>query len=370
VEIIRSNPFRLMTGRFPGIGFNAADRMYLRLGLPPHALKRQMLAAHYQIAKRDGDTWLPLSAAFRAIEDAIGGTRVQPRKAIKLGLRTGWFGMHLDDDGMAWLADRKKADAEERLARHVKRLCACKVELWPKGPLPGLSDHQQEELTEALTGPVALLTGSPGTGKTYTATAVIRAIADAGLMRLIAVCAPTGKAAVRITSVMRAAGLAIDASTIHRLLGPSKDGGSWRFAHDEDSQLPHRIVVVDEVSMLDTDIAAVLFAALEDGTHVLLVGDVHQLAPVGHGAPLRDMMDAGLPAARLTEIQRNAGMIVKACVHVKEGEHFEAMKSLDQWSPDAPERNLVHLSCRGEETIDEKLSEVYTFLDKWKRWAG
>jgi exodeoxyribonuclease V alpha subunit len=368
VEIIQANPFRLMTGRFPGIGFNAADRMYLRLGLPLHALKRQTLAAWHHIAKKDGDTWLPLAETFRAVQDAIGGATVQPRKAIKLGLRTGWFGMHLDGDGMYWLAERRKADAEERLARHVKRLCACKVALWPKGALPGLSDHQQAELTKALTSPVALLTGSPGTGKTFTATAAVRAIADLGLMRLVAVCAPTGKASVRITSAMRAAGLPIDATTIHRLLGPRKDGGAWKFAHDEDSQLPHRIIVVDEVSMLDADIAAALFAALEDGTHILLVGDVHQLAPVGHGAPLRDLLGTGLPAARLTEIQRNSGSIVRACVHVKEGEHFETMKSLKQWNPDAPERNLIHLSCRGEEAIDEQLSAVYTWLDKAKRW--
>jgi exodeoxyribonuclease V alpha subunit len=327
-----------------------------------------MLAAWNEIRKRDGDTWLPLSNAFRAVESNIGGAKVQPRRAVKLGVRGGWLRTHFDAEGACWLAERSKADSEQRLARHIERLRHCPVQLWPRDPLPDLTDHQQGELNKALIGPIALLTGSPGTGKTFTATRLIRAIADAGLMRLIAIAAPTGKAAVRITEVMRAAGLAVNASTIHKLLGPSPDGNGWKFAHDEDSQLPYRLIVVDEASMLDTDLAAALFAALEDGTHVLVVGDTHQLPPVGHGCPLRDMINAGLPTARLSEIKRNAGLIVESCVRVKDGEHFKPLDSLDEWDPASPERNLIHLPCRGNDAIEEKLSDVYYWLAAQAKW--
>jgi hypothetical protein len=102
VDVIKADPFRLTVGRMPGVGFGAADKMYVRLGLPLHRLKRQMLAAHYAVRKKEGDTWLPLAEAFRAIESAIGGTAVQVRRAVKLGVRAGWFRLYLDTDGVCW----------------------------------------------------------------------------------------------------------------------------------------------------------------------------------------------------------------------------------------------------------------------------
>ena len=79
--------------------------------------------------------------------------------------------------------------------------------------------------------------------------------------------------------------------------------------------------------MLDTDLAAALFRAVPSGGRVLLVGDPNQLPPVGHGAPLRDMIAVGIPTACLTELQRNSGMIVSACKAIKEGRRFETAES-------------------------------------------
>src|SRR5262245_18938904 len=197
--------------------------------------------------------------------------------------------------------------------------------LWPDpATLTDLSPHQREQLSRATAGPVGAFIGSPGTGKTFCIASLIRALADRHGLESIAVAAPTGKSATRCTAAIQRHGIDLTASTIHRLLGV-RNGSSdvFRFEHGENNPLPYRFVLIDESSMLDTDLAASLFSTCAPGTHVLFVGDPYQLPPVGHGVPLRDLLHAGLPQGELTEIQRNAGMIVRACAAIKADRRFE-----------------------------------------------
>jgi len=213
-----------------------------------------------------------------------------------------------------------------------------------------LTDHQRAELRKALTGYLGILTGSPGTGKTFTLAQVIRAVKGMHGAARIAVCAPTGKAAVRATESLAAQGLSITAVTIHQLLGVmqtdeegTRDRG-WQFAHDEDNPLEVDYLFVDEASMIDTTLLAALLAARPRGCHVLLIGDPHQLAPVGHGAPLRDLIQAGVPTGTLTKIRRNAGRIVKTCAEIRDRHRITFSRALCL-EGDEPE-NLIHLDCR------------------------
>src|SRR5262245_9074282 len=228
--------------------------------------------------------------------------------------------------------------------------------LWPDpATLTDLSPHQQEQLARATAGPLGLFTGSPGTGKTYSVASLIRALADRHGLESIAVAAPTGKAATRCTAAIQRHGIDLTASTIHRLLGVANaSGDAFRFKHDEDDPLPYRFVVVDESSMLDTDLAASLFSACAPGTRLLLVGDPYQLPPVGHGVPLRDLLHAGLPQGELTEIQRNAGMIVHACSAIKAGRRFEVA---ERYEPDQG-RNLRHIEASKPDTIIDTLQRL------------
>jgi exodeoxyribonuclease V alpha subunit len=203
--------------------------------------------------------------------------------------------------------------------------------LWPSPwSIPELTPHQQQQADLATTAPVGILCGTPGTGKTYTAAALVRATVPLiGGTGLLAVAAPTGKAAVRCTESMQRYGLDVEATTIHRMLGIRRngyDGNGWGFHYNETNPLPFRVIVIDEASMLDTDLAASLFKAIAPGTHVLFVGDPYQLPPVGHGAPLRDMLaardangDPVIPSGEVTEIKRNAGTIVQACATIRAG---------------------------------------------------
>lgn len=243
--------------------------------------------------------------------------------------------------------------------------------MWPNPlDLPELSPHQQERAALAVSavGPhaahpprIGLLTGSPGTGKTFTAAVLIRAVVAREGEGSIAVAAPTGKAAVRITAALAAYGLPLKASTIHSLLkvatandlatastAARTSGEDFGFQHGPSFPLPFHFVVVDEASMVDVNLMAALLSACDADTSILFVGDPNQLPPVGHGAPLRDLITAGVPCGELTEIRRNAGTIVRACAAIRDGDRRLRAASRIDLAADDP-ANLFVSRARGPE---------------------
>lgn len=323
--VIRRDPFRLLTNRIAGIGFKRADQLYLDLGHSATRLKRQTLAAwHYLAASSRGDTWERQGPLYAAICKAAGGLMgARFADAIRLGVRSKWLAQRGEGDS-AWVADRGAAVAEERAAKHVLRILK-HAPAWPEMDGLPVSAHQLETALAGVASPFWILAGTPGTGKTYVAAAILQRIVQRHGYGAVSVSAPTGKAAVRITEAMQRYGLSIKATTIHSLLGPQGEdsSGRWRFRHDEATPLKQSFFVVDESSMKNTDLAASFFAAIPPGANVLLVGDPYQLPPVGHGAPLRDFIASGaVPCCELTELQRNSGDIVKACRAIKDGKMF------------------------------------------------
>jgi ATP-dependent exoDNAse (exonuclease V) alpha subunit len=201
------------------------------------------------------------------------------------------------------------------------------LNLWPKpAELSVATGHQREQYALATRGPVGILAGNPGVGKSFIVAQIIRAVISEHGVSQTGIACPTGKAAQRINELLLEHSIhGIEATTMHRMLGVSRNGHDrkgWGFIHNSDNPLLKRFVFLDEQSMTDTDLWASTLAAISPGTHVLCVGDFAQLPPVGHGAPLRDMIAAGLPYGELTEVHRNGGDIVTACRDVKEGRPF------------------------------------------------
>jgi exodeoxyribonuclease V alpha subunit len=208
---------------------------------------------------------------------------------------------------------------ETRLARHVRTLIDDEPRLRlgaierPTGDLAP-TDAQWAVVRAVLERRLAILTGGPGTGKTMT----MRALVDLlhAERRTVRLCAPTGKAARRLAEITGA-----PATTIHRLLEYAPDEG---FARGPEDPIPGTdVLIVDEASMLSVRLAEALFGAVGPRTHVLLVGDVDQLAPVGPGRVLDDLIESSsVPVVRLTDIFRQAArsLIVRAAHAVNAGE--------------------------------------------------
>ncbi len=160
-----------------------------------------------------------------------------------------------------------------------------------------LSPEQQAAIRTALTHPVSILTGGPGTGKTTALKALITIVESA--KKRFALASPTGRAAKRLSEATGK-----PASTLHRLLGFSPREG---FKFNPDNPLPLDLLVVDEASMLDLLLLNTMLKALQPGTHLLLVGDIDQLPSVGAGDVLRDIIASDLaPVTRLNAIFRQA----------------------------------------------------------------
>lgn len=371
---IRRNPYLLM--RFTGVGFKLADKLYLELGGNAAALKRQSLSAWYSVASNgSGDTWHYSGVTEKGVLANIGNAASSMfGKAIRLATRVGMLvstftewqhGPPSWDGNFQWLAEQRKAANERRVA--IELAAATLEPPFPISPLYGepLTDHQVSNLIKAVSGgAIGILGGSPGTGKTFVASHYIKSvIADFGV-DAIAVAAPTGKAAVRITESLAANGVPLKAKTIHSLLKVEQqtDGGGWKFQHNAKNPLPFLFIVVDESSMVDTDLMSSLLSARATGCCMLFVGDVNQLPPVGHGAPLRDMIAAGLPYGELSEIRRQAdseGGIVFACRDMKDGKQFECGGDLMLIPAESPEQQLTDTLATLEDQRSHGLDPVW-----------
>lgn len=376
-KIVRKNPFAMLG--LPSVGFKRADRLWSDLKLPPNALKRQALVAANAIkGDSNGHTWLSAQHVADKLRELIPSA--DPKRAFKLGLRARKLKKYRDAQGVTWLADYSRATAEERIVASLARLSG-EPSLWPIEHVPVSqregdrlpSAHQVEKLRLATAAPVGLLLGGPGTGKTHTLSYLLRAVCELFGPGRVLCCAPTGKAANRMTQALQLAGLNLTARTIHGTLGVGANGhggdsDGWDFAHNAGNPLDCQFLVADETSMDDTSLLACLLDAVPTGACVLLVGDPYQLPPVGHGAPLRDMIDAQVPHGELTEVRRNAGQIVHACLRIKNGESFETTDRIDLEAE--PPRNLKLIPARdaahAREVLVDTLKRFTKFDPVWQ----
>ena len=309
---LQANPYLLATVR--GIGFPTADRCALASGVAPNAPSRLEAGLRHGLAERAraGHTataridWMVATGKLLNVDS--GCLAPVAAEVIAAGR-----------DVVLRRVDGSEMVSTPGLARAETVLAACLVARAQRAPDPRqtralssvprarLSPSQNNALDVIARHALCIVTGGPGVGKTTLLQSVVTAGEQAGLT--VALCAPTGRAARRMAQAT-----GHQAATIHRTLGVGYDG---RFAHTADNPISADLVVIDEASMIDTVLAAALFAALPAHAGVLLVGDADQLPSVGPGQVLADCVASGrIPVARLTEVFRQAaGSGITAAAH-------------------------------------------------------
>src|SRR5215831_11089541 len=326
ISVVRHEPYRLAADVW-GIGFKTADTIARAVGLPHDSPERIKAGLQHTLSEAadDGHCFLPapnlLTEAAKILD--VGRDLISPcldelaaaegviRETVPLGdreveaiylvpfhraersLAAGLLELrHAGQDRMAAFG---RVDWEQALA-------------WLRGRTGAdLAPAQEQAVRLALTERVAVLTGGPGCGKSFTVRSIVE-LASAKQAKIV-LAAPTGRAAKRLTEL---AGM--EAATVHRLL-QLQPGGDPKY--DRDHPLDADLVVVDESSMIDVILANKLVRAIPKGAHLLLVGDVDQLPSVGAGEVLRDLLAApdAIPRVRLTKIFRQAqqsGIVVNA----------------------------------------------------------
>ncbi len=310
IEVVKQEPYRL-AGDVWGIGFKTADVIAKAVGIPHDSPQRVKAGLQFTLseATTDGNCYLPEQAL---IADAIKILQVDAGLVIEclaeLVEEEGVVREEFPDDEVAvYLIPFHRAEIS--LAAQLKRLLYSDNDRmpsfagvdWDKAFAwlgTDLEQHQADAVKLALTRKVAVLTGGPGCGKSFTVRSIVR-LAQAKKAKIV-LAAPTGRAAKRLTELT-----GHEARTVHRLLELRPGGDA---AYDRDHPLDADLVVVDEASMLDLLLANKLVKAVPPGAHLLLVGDVDQLPSVGAGEVLRDVLAQGspIPNIRLTHIFRQA----------------------------------------------------------------
>lgn len=331
LETVQANPYQLSRDIY-GVGFKTADKIAQDLGLAPdhpsrveagliyalnemsnegHVYAPREVLSRQAVALLDVDPGLippgleRLSQADRIRPDILpplppeGEQRPGELEAPTLGQvaeSTEPYGQAVIYLTPFYFSEKGVA---ERLGKLAYTLPSGLSDIAPAFVSidPLLSEQQAAAIRTALTHPVSVLTGGPGTGKTTCLKALINILESAA--KRYALASPTGRAAKRLSEATGR-----PASTIHRLLGFSPVEG---FKYNPENTLPIDFLVVDETSMLDLILANNLLKALRPGLHLLLVGDVDQLPSVGAGDVLRDVIASGIaPVTRLDTIFRQA----------------------------------------------------------------
>ncbi len=306
VAVVRREPYRLATDIW-GIGFLKADQIAAQSGISADdpARLRAGLAWVMSRATEKGHTYLPESELLELAGKELKVRLEDVTTALEDALAQGVL---VRNDGRVSPPDLAAAEAEcsRRIAMHLENGTAGIIASGADRIIAEIeadqsiqyATEQRTAIEEALRRGVVVITGGPGTGKTTTTLGIISALRRGGAR--LALCAPTGRAAKRLTEVTK-----VEAGTIHRLLGYQPDRRA--FQHDDTSPLPADVVLVDEASMIDTVLFAALLRAMKPEARLVLVGDADQLPSVGPGQVLRDVIASGVaPFVRLTEVFRQA----------------------------------------------------------------
>lgn len=317
---VEENPYRLIY-EIEGYGFKKADSLALSLGFKENDLLRIKSAITYTLSYvcyQQGFTYLTKEQLINSTKNLLGNNPVilddDYFHALEMLLNDNLL-MYEDDK----VYDYQLYKSETTLAEKIVKMYETEIDKFDKTKLKKelknvsrdldirYTDLQEEAIINSLNNKLSIITGGPGTGKSTILNAIIRLYAYMNnltfpcdeLSYKILLVAPTGRAAKRMEEATH-----MHATTIHKALGYNYEGG---FSYNENCLLSASLLIVDEASMLDVNIASSLFKALPNKCRVILVGDSNQLPSVSPGNVLHDLISTSkFHTTRLREIMRQS----------------------------------------------------------------
>lgn len=338
-ETLQKNPYKAMA--VDGIGFRKADDLAKRMGWPERCPERTEAAVTHVVTEGTGHghCFLPAADLITAVRKIASSRRgvtedeemqlpeLEAIAAITRSVdRKRLMKEEIQVNGKPWVFYYLPHihEAEVRLARRIGELQSF-LHVAPRGIEETLerveadlgqipNEQQRDAVIAALLNNLSILTGGPGTGKTTTLKMLLRTAARLGLR--VELCAPTGRAAKRMSEVTEQ-----EAQTIHKLLEWDPEMGD--FLRDRSNPLHCDLLVVDEASMLDIQLADSLMDAVSDACSVVFVGDIDQLPSVGPGMVLRDLINSNrVHVTKLETIFRQAenSLIIRNAHKIRTGQ--------------------------------------------------
>jgi exodeoxyribonuclease V alpha subunit len=343
LDIIRQDPYKLAND-IPGIGFPIADKIAINTGIESNPYDRAQACILHILreATRDGHAYVREKDLLEQISDHY---KIDPQTA----------GESLEDlSNSGDIAIESLSETSDGRAIYLKHMWQAEYAIAnrilallsvPVMPLPtpiknilnevenkliiSLSPEQQTVLEDIINHRISIITGGPGTGKTT----LIKSITEMNriLGRRVCLAAPTGRAARRLSEVT-----GLKAHTIHKLLEYNFE--DQLFGKGQDDPIDADIIIIDEVSMVDTILMHHLLNAIAFNATVIMVGDAHQLPPVGPGNMLSDMIASEkIPSFYLKTIFRQAEQspIIVNAHHIRNGEFPHINKMNEPFDNDA-----------------------------------
>jgi len=350
--MIKTNPYALTKAK--GVGFTTCDKIAMgALGWERSDPRRVSAGLAYTLetAQSDGHCYLPIAVLVEQATRLLGVRADACAAAVAVAV--GEERVVVEEE-RAYTSHMHYLESD--LAQQLRRLAGATV-VPPSPPQQaqiesllaerGLTTEQEQAVRAVLEQPLTVLTGGPGVGKSHTVATV--ALAAAICRWRVELCAPTGRAAKRMSELADGA----PAATVHRLIGlGTGENGGVRVGPED--PLSADLVVCDESSMLDVSLARYLTRAIKRGARLLLVGDIDQLPSVGPGSVLRDLIASG--AARTTALtqifrQKAASGIVQVAHQVNAGTYpqLKGWPDLHFWSitdADAAAEGVVEMVCK------------------------
>ncbi|UTH10712.1 ATP-dependent RecD-like DNA helicase [Macrococcoides canis] len=348
LKVINESPYQLVMD-IEGIGFNKADELAGKLGIDnnhPERLKAALVFTIEQASNQNGHTYIPdqvlLETSFNLLTK--NGSHVDPDRLVIALTELTEENKLVEHEKNIYIpslfySETKAVQILHRLMNHkdqVKQFEQSEV-LLAIGELESLfevsyAERQKDALVTAMNSKLMILTGGPGTGKTTVVRGIVNLYAELHGLSLdyddydgqdypIVVAAPTGRASKRLQE-----STGLEATTIHRLIGWTRENKPDDVLETE---ITAKLVIIDEMSMVDTWLMFQLMKAVPNDAQIIFVGDQDQLPSVGPGQVFKDMIDAQImPQIELNEVyrQQEGSSIVELAHQIKRNEPFDITK--------------------------------------------